>query len=59
MHRKILQKAAKALKKDAAHYKKKASRDKGIKKKHDLIERKEALSGANDMKKRARKAHEY
>ena len=34
MHRKIMQKAAKALKKDAAHYKEQASRDKGIKKKH-------------------------
>lgn len=54
-----MNKASKALKKDAAHYKKKASHDKGAKKKHDMTERKEALSASKDMKKRAKKAHEY
>ncbi len=52
MHKKIMEKASKALKKEAAH-------EKGKKKKHEMIERKEALSASKDLKKRARKAHEY
>lgn len=59
MHKKIMEKASKALKKDAAHYTKKATHEKGIKKKHELVEKKEALSASKDLKKRAKKAHEY
>lgn len=59
MHKKIMNRAAKALKKDAEHYEKKSRHEKGSKKKHEMIERKEALSAAKDMKKRARTAHEY
>jgi hypothetical protein len=58
-HLKIMKKAAKALEKDAAHYTKKAASEKGIKKKHELIEKKEAKSAAKDLEKRAKKAHEY
>jgi hypothetical protein len=59
MHKKIMQKAAKALKKDAAHYAKEAKSEKGVKKKHELVEKKEAKSAAKDLTKRAKKAHEY
>ena len=59
MHKKIMQKAAKALDKDAKHYKEKEKRDIGTKLKHDKIEEKEAKAGAKDMKKKAKKAHEY
>ena len=60
MHKKIMAKAASALKKDAKHYitdEKKAKSP--IKKKHDKMEAKEASSAAKDLKTRARKAHEY
>ena len=59
MHKKIMRKCAKALDKDAGHYAKKAKHAHGVKKKHDLVEMHEAKSAAKDMKKRARKAHEY
>jgi hypothetical protein len=59
MHKKIMNRASKALKKDAARYEKKARHEKGTKKKHELIERGEALSAAKDMKKRAKRAHEF
>jgi hypothetical protein len=59
MHKKIMEKAAKKLVKDAAHYKKEASRSMGTKKKHELIEKKEAMSAAKDLKKRSKMAHEY
>lgn len=60
MHKKIMEKAAKALKKDAAHYKKEAKQAKTkTKKKHEKVEQKEASSAAKDLKKRAKKAHEY
>jgi hypothetical protein len=60
MHKKIMEKAAKALKKDAAGYIKKAKKAPSkLKKKHDMVEEKEAASAAKDMKKRASKAHEY
>lgn len=59
MHRKIMRKAARSLEKDAAHYAKEAKGAKGAKKKHEMVERKEALSAAKDLKSRARKAHEY
>lgn len=59
MHKKIMEKASKALKKDAAHYKVEAKQAKGKHKKEELIERKEALSASKDLKKRAMKAHEY
>lgn len=60
MHKKIMEKAAKALKKDASHYAKAAkSAKRKVKKKHEKVERKEALSAAKDLKKRARVAHEY
>lgn len=59
MHKKIMEKAAKNLSKDAKHYKNDAKHAKGAKKKHDKVELKEALSAAKDLKKRAKKAHEY
>ncbi len=60
MHKKIMTKASKALKKDAKHYAAEIKHEKNPKKKkHDKIEKKEALSAAKDMKKRAAKAHEY
>ena len=58
-HKKIMEKASKALKKDAAHYEKEEKHAHGIKKKHEKVERKEALSAAKDLSKRAKKAHEY
>lgn len=59
MHRKIMKKAAKALEKDAKHYEKEAKHEKGKKKKHEMIEEKEAKKGASVMKSMAKKAHEY
>ncbi len=59
MHKKIMEKAAKALSKDAKHYAKEAHTAKGKKKKHEMVEKKEAVSAAKDLKKRAKKAHEY
>lgn len=59
MHKKIMKKAARSLEKDAAHYKKEASHAKGKHKKEELVERREALSAAQDLKKRTKRAHEY
>jgi len=59
MHQRIMKKASKALEKDAAKYSKEAKHAKGKHKKEELIERKEALSAAKDLKNRAKKAHEY
>ena len=59
MHKKIMQKASKALEKDAAHYAKEAKHAKGKHKKEELVERKEADKGAKVMKRMAKKAHEY
>lgn len=59
MHKKIMERASKALKKDASHYAKEAKHAKGAKKKHELVEKKEAESAAKDLKRRAKKAHEY
>jgi len=59
MHKKIMEKASKSLKKDAEHYGKEAKKAKGSKKKHELVEKREAMSAAKDLKKRAKKAHEY
>ncbi len=59
MHKAIMKKAAKALEKDAKHYSKEAKGAKGVKKKHELVEKKEASKGAKVMKKMAKKAHEY
>lgn len=60
MHKKIMQKASKALEKDAMHYAKKMKTAKSpLKKKHEKIEMKEACSASKDMKKRAKMAHEY
>jgi len=58
MHKRIMEKASKALKKDAAHYEKEAKTATGPKKKHELVEKKEAASASKDLKKRAKKAHE-
>jgi hypothetical protein len=62
MHKKIMSKAAKALEKDAAHYKKEEKMDKnmGAKKAlaHHKTEEREAKSAARDLKMRAKKAHE-
>jgi hypothetical protein len=57
-HKKIMQKASKALKKDAAHYAKEASHAHGKKRRHEMTEEKEARSAAKDLSKRAKKAHE-
>lgn len=60
MHKKILKKAAKALEIDAKHYAKEAHHAKTkTKKKHEMIEEREAKTAAKDIKKKARKAHEY
>lgn len=59
MHKKIMEKASKALKKDAEHYSKEEKKAKGIKKKHEMVEKKEAISASKDLSKRAKKAHEY
>ena len=63
MHKKIMQKAAKALSKDVKHYESKEKSDKkrGAVKaaKHDKVEKKEAKSAAKDLKRRVRSAHEY
>lgn len=59
VHKKIMQTAAKALAKDASHYKKEAAHSKGKHKKEELIEMREARSASRDLKKRAKKAHEY
>ncbi len=59
MHKKIMEKASVALKKDASKYAKEAKHSKGKEKKHELVEKKEAVSASKDMKKRAKKAHEY
>ena len=59
MHKAIMKKAAKKLEADAKHYAKEAKTAKGSKKKHELIEKKEAKKGASVMKKMAKKAHEY
>lgn len=60
MHKKIMEKASKALQKDAKHYKEEVKSAKTPqKKKHEKIEMKEAKSAAVDLKKRVKKAHEY
>lgn len=60
MHKKIMEKASKDLKKDASHYAKEVKNAKSkLKKKHERTEMKEALSASKDMSKRAKKAHEY
>lgn len=60
MHKKIELKAAKDLEKDAKHYKSEAKKAKSPeKKKHEHIEEKEARAASVDMKRRAKKAHEY
>jgi len=59
MHKKIMEKASKDLKKDAKHYASEMKSAKGVKKKHEKVEMKEALSAAQSMKSRAKKAHEY
>ena len=59
-HVKIMKRAAKALEKDSQHYQedKKYTHSK-IKKQHDAVEKKEAMSAAKDLKKRIKKSHEY
>lgn len=59
MHKKIMERASKELKKDASHYEKESKDAKGTKKKHELIEKKEAAHGAKVMKRLAKKSHEY
>lgn len=61
-HKKIMEKASKALKKDASHYKKEEKADlkhgNKAKLKHHKVEEKEAKSAAKDLKHRAARAHE-
>lgn len=60
MHKKIMTKAAEALDKDAKHYEHEMKHTKSkTKKKHEAVEKKEAKSASVDLKKRAKKAHEY
>lgn len=59
MHKKIEIKAAKALKRDAAKYHEKAKKEKGVKKKHEKVEEREAKSASKMLTKKAKKAHEY
>jgi hypothetical protein len=59
MHKKIMSECSKKLMKDVDHYKKEEKSSHGIKKKHEKVEEKEALSAAQAMKRRAKKAHEY
>lgn len=60
MHKKIMQKAAKALSKDASKYALKAKiASSPSEKHHEHLEEKEAKSAAKDLKKRAKSAHEY
>ena len=60
MHKKIMTSAAKKLEKDASKYAKEAKHAKSpAKKKHERVEEKEARAASLDMKKRAKKAHEY
>ena len=60
MHKKIEQRAAKALDKDASKYAKEAKHAKSpMKKKHEHIEEKEARSASRMLKSKAKKAHEY
>lgn len=54
-----MEKTSKALMNDDKKYETKAKHSHGVKKKHALIEAKEAKSAAKDLKKRAKKAHEY
>ncbi len=56
-HKKIMEKATKALTKDAKHYKKEEMADKK-KLAHHKLEEKEAKSAARDLRKRAKHAHE-
>jgi len=59
MHKKIEMKAAKALKRDASKYHEDAKHAKGVKKKHDKVEEKEAKSASKMLMKKAKHAHEY
>jgi hypothetical protein len=59
MHKKIMEKCSKKLEADAKHYAKEEKSSHGKKKKHEMVEKKEAMSAAKDMKKRAKSAHEY
>lgn len=59
VHKKIMEKASKALKADASKYAKEAKHAKGKHKKEELTEKREAMSAAKDLKRRAAKAHEY
>ncbi len=58
-HKKIMEKCSKDLEKDAMHYKKEMKHAHGKKKKHEMIEEKEAEKSSKIMKKNAKKAHEY
>ena len=59
VHKRIMTAAAKKLDKDAKKYHKEAAHAKGVKKKHEKVEEKEAKSGAKVMRRMARKAHDY
>ncbi len=59
MHKLIMERASRELKKDASNYSKKAKKEKGVNKKHELIEKKEALSASKALSKKAKTAHEY
>lgn len=60
MHKKTMKKCASKLMKDAKHYEKESKKsNSSVKKIHDNTEKKEALAASKDLKKRAKKAHEY
>lgn len=59
-HKKIMEKSAKDLKKDASYYKDEMKHTKSkLKKKHERTEMMEAEKGAKVMRKMSKKAHEY
>ena len=60
IHKKIMEKCSEKLMKDAKHYAKDEKKTKSpVKKSHDKVEKREAVSAAKDLKKRAKKAHEF
>ena len=59
MHKRIMEECSKKLEKDAKGYKKKAKYAVGTRRAQEKTEEKEAMGAAKDLKKRAKKAHEY
>lgn len=58
-HKKIMKRCSDELEKDAKKYARESRGKKGVERKNKLRERGEAMSAAQDLKKRAKKAHDY